>query len=1090
MARDSQAPLSGPSTTWLALLIGAAGLFAVTKVQFQDTRPAAAAIPTYTHIPSEPQDVEARLWEDPLSAVALERGGERPKHTDAAHPIERLLQSMNRGSGAHILVIGVFVTGAPYPEAIESRRRMRYAVLAGLHREGFAPENAEHIGYFPAQSTLFGAKAADTAKETDEKDADSAVAYEWMVADDAIPQSPEISHRDAHDSALVLWIDQDAVGKQPLENFTSWVDAIDPTVRCSDPKQVQECAGFKDVKTHPTITSVIIGPDDSDGLVTMTQELSECTGDAQECAKRTANRRPVSIYPARVTAADRGVDQSRHCLTPDPTLVESAPVDPLKANSGGRVSLHRVVANDCTVTSKLYDALLQRGVRSPNEIALVVERDTVYARLMSQYFGGCRTVPTTDLQRPLREAHPACFTYLRGLDGLTPPPVGGHEPSSSKGSSGKKDETSGSSNTPTSTDGASGPSQLDYLRRLATQITVASSECAATDSAPGGCGGRGIRAIGVLGTDVYDKILILQALRGQYPRAIFFTTDLDARLLDPQNLQWTRHLIVGSGFGLTLHPKLQGDIPPFRDTYQTSMYLSTLLAVSRCLPARQVDSIYSACTEDDPKAGGAPLAPPWVQQPRIFEIGRSDAFDSTRSEVGPNATCNTVQDCQDIFPHSPRAFWDTQSYRIAFELAFSLAMVLVVAVWIAGGSLAGRFGIVVASCAVVLIGGLTVGWPYLVQSIHEVAPGQPSVPIFSGASMCLAWSVEFLAITAVVMLVWRGKRMLDRNSDDIHEELCLPDTPAKLTAAHLEKVRKSHWTVRVGEWLWLPIGIKPLCCLSPTNPTKDIPIETLLGRFLSLGTGGKRTFRVSAATFVWTLFLLPVNWLLGTVFIDAGDLTDTNGAVGEVSKLLSVASCLAIQFLVFWIVDAMLLSRAFTLDLTRCRLEWPPSARAAAMRKLAMPATPTDAWLRLRLVAVRTECVAQLVWYPSIVLAAMGIAAFTVEFGQFHFASSPVALVLSAGVVVGSAVLLRRSAESLRTQAIELLENARSRALRTQSAGSTEGSQLDHLIERVTDLSEGAFAPYSQQPLVRALIVPAASYGASLLLQTYHLSAP
>ena len=160
------------------------------------------------------------------------------------------------------------------------------------------------------------------------------------------------------------------------------------------------------------------------------------------------------------------------------------------------------------------------------------------------------------------------------------------------------------------------------------------------------------------------------------------------------------------------------------------------------------------------------------------------------------------------------------------------------------------------------------------------------------------------------------------------------------------------------------------------------------------------------------------------------------------------------------------------------------------MRKLAMPATPTDAWLRLRLVAVRTECVAQLVWYPSIVLAAMGIAAFTVEFGQFHFASSPVALVLSAGVVVGSAVLLRRSAESLRTQVIELLENARSRALRTQSAGSTEGSQLDHLIERVTDLSEGAFAPYSQQPLVRALIVPAASYGASLLLQTYHLSAP
>lgn len=137
--------------------------------------------------------------------------------------------------------------------------------------------------------------------------------------------------------------------------------------------------------------------------------------------------------------------------------------------------------------------------------------------------------------------------------------------------------------------------------------------------------------------------------------------------------------------------------------------------------------------------------------------------------------------------------------------------------------------------------------------------------------------------------------MLDENSNDIHEELCLPGTPLTLTAEHLERVRNSHWTARVGEWLWFPTGIKPLCCANATNPTKNIPIETLLGRFLALGTGGKRTFRVFVATIVWTLFLLPVNWLLGTVFIDAGDLTDTNGTVGEVSKLLSIVCCVAVR---------------------------------------------------------------------------------------------------------------------------------------------------------------------------------------------------
>ena len=50
----------------------------------------------------------------------------------------------------------------------------------------------------------------------------------------------------------------------------------------------------------------------------------------------------------------------------------------------------------------------------------------------------------------------------------------------------------------------------------------------------------GFKAIGVLGSDVYDKLLILQALKQNFPHAIFFTTDLDARLFPPREIQWTR----------------------------------------------------------------------------------------------------------------------------------------------------------------------------------------------------------------------------------------------------------------------------------------------------------------------------------------------------------------------------------------------------------------------------------------------------------------------------------------------------------------------------------------------------------------------
>ena len=37
--------------------------------------------------------------------------------------------------------------GAPYPEAAETRRRLRYSVLAALEAEHYAPSDEKHLGY-------------------------------------------------------------------------------------------------------------------------------------------------------------------------------------------------------------------------------------------------------------------------------------------------------------------------------------------------------------------------------------------------------------------------------------------------------------------------------------------------------------------------------------------------------------------------------------------------------------------------------------------------------------------------------------------------------------------------------------------------------------------------------------------------------------------------------------------------------------------------------------------------------------------------------------------------------------------------------
>jgi hypothetical protein len=191
--------------------------------------------------------------------------------------------------------------------------------------------------------------------------------------------------------------------------------------------------------------------------------------------------------------------------------------------------------------------------------------------------------------------------------------------------------------------------------------------------------------------------------------------------------------------------------------------------------------------------------------------------------------------------------------------------------------------------------------------------------------------------------------------------------------------------------------------------------------------------------------------------------------------------------LIFWVADTMLLTRSFALALKEDKPHWPDIVIAEQMKDLGLPQVWTELWLDLRLIAWRTGRVASLIWYPSLMIAAMTIAAMTVEFGEFGFASNPIALVISAGFVVCAGVMLRRIAEAWRSDVLFRLEDAKLHVLHPSSRDGVEVEQLDLLSERVKDLSEGAFAPYSQQPMVRAVFVPALTYGATAGLQYLHL---
>jgi hypothetical protein len=191
--------------------------------------------------------------------------------------------------------------------------------------------------------------------------------------------------------------------------------------------------------------------------------------------------------------------------------------------------------------------------------------DTIYGRTLPKTFmQSLEDIKKNSNNVKLDSNNVYRFTYMRGIDGqISKDNEKAMAPEASPQSSKKGSRPEG-------IEKPAGNSQFDYLRRLARDLKGIDVDLRKE--------GGSIKAIGVLGYDIYDKLLVLQAVYDLFPGAIFFTTDLDARYLHPDELQWTRNLVIASSFGLNLHPDLQKNAPPFRDSYQTSLFFTTCLA--------------------------------------------------------------------------------------------------------------------------------------------------------------------------------------------------------------------------------------------------------------------------------------------------------------------------------------------------------------------------------------------------------------------------------------------------------------------------------------------------------------------------------
>ena len=677
MAEPDASQIYAKALPLIAVVFMASGII-VNSVPLESRRPVDPERIKLTH--AGRQDIEARLWEDPFTAMRHVTGrtpeerckealDDRTHHPAALHGSIEYLAKQERA----ISVLPVMVLGGPYFEDGEGRRRSRYAVISALLRSGWEPSSEDKIGYVWTLESCVESPWGRLAPEL--------LPYEWFRSDDSSAANGngkgEAGGRRGR-NLLVLWVDEEAVLRQPLRGIERIVellavggvacpsstavpksrlqpdaekalaDRLQKRRLCIKPvKALLEAKGcpwpagenprdvrFGDGKMRPRpwCETRVIGPATSPTLQGIARGLA---------------RSPVSasgsdwlrFYSSGATAALEGVDAVQKLFTERVVRLTTTD-DQLTDSFVAELKLRLV---DPTPFWRAGRFLRDQNPLCASTVVLVSEGDTSYARDFQKRFGD-RFGKCSDGRAP----RVAPVRYLRGLDGVLPEGSGTPVPAAA-GQRARAPDTYDTLLDHTALERADGRSQYDYLRRLAQQLTD-------LDRDEKREGRDGVRAIGVLGSDAYDKLLVLDALRDRFPRAVFFAADLDARLIGGGGVRSTRNLVVASAYGLSLNPGIQGGAPPFRDTYQTGTYLATLVAL-------------------DPETKGLPAKEfePWFKEPQLFEIGRTYAVPLSKGaeeECGapPNLKkwkCANIRALDQWQRATP---WPSKSVVIAFAV--------------------------------------------------------------------------------------------------------------------------------------------------------------------------------------------------------------------------------------------------------------------------------------------------------------------------------------------------------------------------------------------------------------------------------------
>ena len=1029
-----------------------------------------------------PQDVDARLWQDPLRTATEHETQVFSRRKDAP---EQFDQENQRHSVGHFWlgrepdeswVLAVMIPGGSYSEYSEARLRLRQAVLEALGAEHYVPADGEHIGYVKIDNPSWNWRMI--------------VPFEWCDRE-VHGGSNEPSTLRLPDHVCVLWLRDEEFQTNPALRLNWLLRDPDGCFRVD----------MSQIKIR------IVGPRTSTTLLAMVKE-------AAKFPDRQALLQDVEIWSPTATASDElllhGVEGANNFSTVQ-SLLEA------KLGSEGHPLLfRRSTATDLEVIQALIGELegkrgLKLGCESGGKkcerdrIALIAEWDTFYGRALPLTLE--REVCRTDIDQLLAGKHAdnfLVFRYLRGIDGMLPGPAPANEEKN-------KEDAKKSSVARERTEGLN---QADYLRRL-------SRELADTNANFRSHGEPGIKAVGVLGSDVYDKLLVLEALRDNLPDTIFFTNSLDARFAHPDEWRWTRNLLVASPFGPSVDDGHNERILPFRDSDQTACYTATLFAAGSKVRDRFINDT------------------PILTPVRLYEIGRNGAFDLTvippADREGHGAT---------IQPASP----DIQQWRnrsrlfraggIVFFVLCGLAWVLLIIVGrrhLGPRQIGDRSGnssaddaerglaarrkdtergrqrvrrarvwlhwqlfrhnrsvnrVLFSSWSMFVILTLfSIFWVWVIACL-----GGPNGEPYSWNDGISIWPTEtlrFLACLLSIFYILKTWRALHRNEQELQLHF-FPRLEHREPEQKHALFSKPWWRALAAE-----VTVRHWKC----EEGHRVIATKLWTRYRWSGEQRARFWRITPLILCYVGAGVLLMMLLGWPFVPA------RGAWARYWDIFFVVCSIAGSlFLTFYVADVTLLNRRLIHYLTKGVTLWPEEAfanlrgRWRLREQVVAELDPQDAaepteeipptellvdYLDIDLIARRTDIVGGLIYYPLVVISLLIIS----RSGIFDHWTWPLPLLIllgfNAGYAVFSAVYLRRTAERARQSALQRLND---RLMAYTAAGHGDEKEAKTIRETANLIraeDRGAFAAISQHPLAGALLLPSGSAGIWILLQYF-----